>query len=280
MGLALAPSAEAAVSVTSFDVRPSTTRAGGHPDLAITTEFASSPSSDDVKDVTVRLAPGLVGNPLAAERCAGSAFAADACPAGSRVGSVSVTAQLIAPLVSTGDVYDLRPSGSEPARLGIVLRPPLLPKIFLQAPAHLVKGAGGYALETTFANQPRTAGGLPIRISRIELRLLGRASRGSFMRNPTSCAPAVSTTSATSYDSGGSSTRTSSFVPTDCGALPFDPRLEGTIGGPGRTRIGQFVPLSTTLTFDCSRYPWSSEPRPSCPPGNPTIGSPEASVGV
>lgn len=249
-GLASGPAAEAAVSVTSFQVRPSTTQAGAHPDVTIASGFASNPSSDDVKDVTVRLAPGLVGNPLAADRCSGSQFAADACPAGSRVGSVSVTAQLVTTLVSAGDVYDLRPTGGEPARLGIVLRPPVFPKIFLQAPARLVQGPGGYALETTFANQPRTAGGLPIRITSIELRLLGRVSHGSFMRNPTSCKPAVSTTTATSYDSAGSSTRSSSFVPTGCGSLPFAPRLVGTLGGPGRTRNRQLVPLSTTLTFD------------------------------
>jgi hypothetical protein len=93
---ALAPVAGADVSVTSFQVRPSTSRAGAHPDVNIATDFSSSPASDDLKNLTVRLAPGLVGNPQSADRCTGVLFLADSCPAGSRVGAVSVTAQLIA----------------------------------------------------------------------------------------------------------------------------------------------------------------------------------------
>jgi hypothetical protein len=37
------------VSVTSFSVTPSTTQAGGDPDLVVDTSLASNPDTDDVK---------------------------------------------------------------------------------------------------------------------------------------------------------------------------------------------------------------------------------------
>src|SRR2546430_3727227 len=87
--------ASAAVSVTSFTVTPSTTQAGGHPDLVVDTSLASNPDTDDVKSLNVVLPQGLVGDPRSAGRCAQSAFLADACPADSTVGVTTVTATVL-----------------------------------------------------------------------------------------------------------------------------------------------------------------------------------------
>ena len=59
--------------------------------------------------------------------------------------------------------------------------------------------------------------------------------KGPFMRNPTSCGPAISTVEATPWDPGDGGTKTSSFTPTDCGALAFEPVIEGTVGANGLT---------------------------------------------
>ena len=66
--------ASAAVSVTSFSVTPSTTQAGGHPNLVVDTSLASNPDTDDVKSLNVVLPQGLVGDPGSAGRCSQSAF--------------------------------------------------------------------------------------------------------------------------------------------------------------------------------------------------------------
>ena len=87
--------ASAAVSVTSFSVTPSTTQAGGHPNLVVDTSLASNPDTDDVKSLNVVLPQGLVGDPGSAGRCSQSAFAADACPADSKVGVSTVTATVL-----------------------------------------------------------------------------------------------------------------------------------------------------------------------------------------
>ena len=142
---ALVPGAAgASVSLSSVSLTPSTTQAGGHPDVTIDTVFGLNPDTDDVKSVRVVLPQGLVGNPQAADACSEASFRADACPAGSKVGTTTASAVVTVPpgvdmpQDVPGDVYSLQPRGSEPARLGVVLRPQAvnlvsLPKIFLES---------------------------------------------------------------------------------------------------------------------------------------------------
>jgi hypothetical protein len=250
---ALPAAAGATVSVTSFSVTPSTTQAGGHPDLTVDTSLASDPDTDDVKSLRVVLPQGLVGDPNSAGRCSQSAFAADACPSDSKVGTTTVTATVLGiPQDSAGDVYSLQPVGSEPARLGIIVRPTLGPmpldKIFLQSPVTL--GADtNFGLSTTFDNLPRQAGGFDIRMDRLKLTLNGSVAHGAFVTNPTSCRLASTTTTVTSYDAPGSASATSSFTPTACDRLPFTPTLEGTVSStPGATNLKP-VGVQTTISL-------------------------------
>jgi len=261
--LAFPASASAAVNVTAFSVTPSTTQAGGHPDLKISTSFAASPATDDTKDLAVRFPPGLVGNPQAVPKCSAAQFAADACPGNSAVGSVAVTATATLALVinqsvtSPGTVYNMPAQGSEPARLGIKVRPaavgPLtFQKISLVSVAKLGPDTG-YALETTIPNQPRSvsssAGQVALNITKVDLSLRGRPGATPFLTNPSSCAPGRFSTTAVPYDSGAPSTRSAPYAATGCAALPFAPRISGTIGAKGRNRKGALIPLTTTFDF-------------------------------
>jgi hypothetical protein len=67
--------------VSEFSVTPSTLQAGGSPKATIVNAFDYGGADDDVREVTVQLPAGLVGNPLVPARCAPQQFAADACPA-------------------------------------------------------------------------------------------------------------------------------------------------------------------------------------------------------
>ena len=255
--LVLPASASATVTMTEFKVEPSSKQGGGHPDLTITQSFTYDNSTDSVKDAFVRLQPGLLGNPQSAAMCTQAQFQADSCPADSTVGSVTIDALVYAlpmvgvPNTSHGVVYNMKPTGDEPARLGIVVDAAGgLSKIFLQAPVYVRPGADGYGLESTFADQPRTAG-VPLQITKIALTLNGKGSKGPFMRMPTSCAEGTSVSRANSWDAQAAfSQKEFKMTPTGCNSLAFSPKAEGSMGAPGITDARQFPPVTTTLKFD------------------------------
>jgi hypothetical protein len=122
----LRASAAATVTMTDFKVEPSSKQGGGHPSVTITQAFGYDNSTDSVKDAFVRLQPGLLGNPQSAAFCSQQQFQADGCPADSKVGSVEVVAHAVVlpfvPLTNEGTVYNMTPTGDEPAHVGIVVQ--------------------------------------------------------------------------------------------------------------------------------------------------------------
>jgi hypothetical protein len=244
--------------MTDFKVEPASKQGGGHPNVTITQTFDYSGSStDSVKDAFVRLQPGLLGNPQNAAFCSQQQFQSDSCPADSKVGTVEVTATahilvIPAPTTNSGTVYNLRPTGQEPARVGVVVEAAGgLSKIFLQSPVYIRPGPDGYGLESTFADQPRDSGGIPIQITKVALTFNGKASKGSFMRMPTSCAQGTSLSRANSWEAQSAfSEKTFAMTPTGCESLGFAPKGSGSMGAPGLTHVEDKVPVSTTLTFD------------------------------
>jgi hypothetical protein len=253
---ALPATASAGATLTDFKVEPSSKQGGGHPNVTITQSFSYDNGTDSVKDAFVRLQPGLLGNPQNAAFCSQAQFSSDSCPADSTVGSVEVTAHLVTvpfvPLTNPGSVYNLKPTGDEPARVGVVVQAGGgLSKIFLQSPVFIRPGPDGYGLESTFADQPRNSGGLDIQIEKVALTFNGMASKGPFMRMPTSCAEGTSLSRANSWEAPTAfSEKTFAMTPTGCDSLGFSPRAEGSMGEPGHTKSTEPVPVSTTLRFD------------------------------
>ena len=155
------------------------------------------------------------------------------------------------PTNSSGVVYNMKPTGDEPARVGIVVEAAGgLSKLFLQAPVYVRPGPDGYGLESTFADQPRTAG-VPVQITKIALTFNARGSKGAFMRMPTSCAEGNSLSRANSWEAPNAiSQKEFKMTPTGCNSLGFSPSAEGSMGAPGVTDAHEFPPVSTTLKFD------------------------------
>ena len=212
--------------MTVNDADPASTDAGAnsafHLDIAFT-------GLDDVKDLTVHLPPGLVGDPTSTPLCSETELAADSCVDESKIGTTTTYANLLdlAPLTIPGEVFNVEPRAGEPARLGIVLTPPVGGKVILQSAAAL--RPGDFGLDTILEDIPNTADGLPITITRIELTL-----NGAFMRNPTSCGTKTTTADATSY-LDTTANASNSFESVNCGELPFSPTFTGKIGSPGHT---------------------------------------------
>jgi hypothetical protein len=67
MTLLLAAPAQAALNVSAFSMTPSTTEAGGHPDLTVSETF--DPPTSDIKQIALHLPAGLTANAHAALFC-------------------------------------------------------------------------------------------------------------------------------------------------------------------------------------------------------------------
>ena len=113
--LALAPTAHAALGFQGLSAAPTNANAGAHSDVNIHIGFTSP--ADDVKDLTVGLPPGLVGDPTATPLCTLTQLQGDACPSASQVGTVTARGHrappdplpLTLPLTVNGSLYNVEP---------------------------------------------------------------------------------------------------------------------------------------------------------------------------
>ncbi len=251
--LALAPAANAAFGLQGLSAAPTNTNAGANSNFNIHIGF-TSPAAD-VKDLTVGLPPGMVGDPTVTPLCTLAQLQADGCPAGSQVGTVttSATAHLLdplplnLPLTVDGSLYNVVPAAGQPARFGIVLRPigsqplPLLEKIVQVSDVQLRKSDLG--LNTVLTNVPNMAHALgqalsvPIDITAIDISLNGTVGGQGFMRNPTSCGTKTTKFTADSYANPTQKvTGQATFNSVNCAALPFSPVFKAWVGAPGFTQ--------------------------------------------
>jgi hypothetical protein len=248
--LLVAPTAaSASISLTSVVAHPITpgstcdgtapvdAQAASHKDLCVSFDVGQT-GGDDLKGLTLHLAPGLIGDPSAATKCAQATFTSGTCPASSQVGAVAATVDdgLILPLNLDGAVYNLQPNADEPARLGIAIDPL---GGFLAAPIRVQSSIRtritDYGLDSiTRDDLPKQAvllGNIPVSITVTHMALTlwgpttGHALTKPFVTVPTSCQPATTTIDATAY-SGGHASASDTFTPTNCAAVPFTPSLE------------------------------------------------------
>lgn len=247
-------SALAALSVSSVDVSLTTSQAGAHPDLNITTSYTGSfdqiggpgptnPVADSPSIYEIHLPPGLNGNPLAAPTCALADFLSDRCAEETRVGT---SLQGVIPLATgtevrlPGFIYNLATaSPAQAALLGVQTLgrdargdPVVASRVpFALTISPVDYGLDSINLERLTAVSPLTG---PIFISSLGLTLNGRTAAGFFTSNPTACTPIQVTTRTTSNDGQVATGESAPFTPTGCGALPFD--------------VGLATQLSTTQT--------------------------------
>lgn len=247
-----APGAQA-LGFSWLQAAPDDTSAGAHSDFHVSIGFTTP--GDDIKDLTIHLPPGMIGDPTATPLCTAAELNGDTCPAASQVGTVSTTVAALGllPLTVDGSIYNLEAMTGEPARFGIVLRPAggVLPKITMQSGAQLRQS--DFGLDTVLKDIPNTASGLPIDIQSMSLTLSGSAGSPPqpFMRNPTSCGTATTVFDATSYAHPDTTVSgQASFTPTNCAALPFSPTLRAQIGSVGTTTPPAKPPLTTTVLQD------------------------------
>ncbi len=134
---------------------PSTTQAGGHPDLTMSFSLASSASSETAKNVTYNPPAGLDLLPASAPICTLAEFALTECPFDSQVGLATVRAHYEGDsefLLGTAPVFDLEPAGKY-GRLAFTL-----PTLNTPVEAQLsLRGASDYGVRMTLGDLPQTA---------------------------------------------------------------------------------------------------------------------------
>jgi hypothetical protein len=253
--LAAAGSASAAFSVSSVVAAPSTTQAGGHPDLTVVVNFngdntqiggpgATNPVADSPRTYTVHLGPGLFGNPLAAPTCTLADFQADRCPVTTIVGSGAQTfIAILAPGAPTiqlpSIIYNLATETPDQVTLlgvrtfagnpGPITDPgfPAAPTAS-RVPFAVTLNPNDLGLDSVNL-EPLTAVSAtlgPLRITQLVSRLFGTTLVGTpYMSNPTACVSVPVSASAVSNAGDTASGSATPYSPTDCATEPFDAGL-------------------------------------------------------
>jgi hypothetical protein len=285
-----APAAGATVSVSSFKLTPSTTRAGANPSITIAATLKPS-AGDDPQSVTTALAAGLLANPTVPVQCSATALQSNRCPSTSQVGTGRVTASAGGlKFSSAARLYLLTPQTGEAGRVALVASTGL-GRIVVQGPV-TIRTQPDVGANVTFSNLPRSVGGVPVTITGLQMTIYGTVDGKPFTRNPTSCGPATTQLQVSSYGSPSTPvSSSSSFTPTGCAQLPFSPQLAASaaVGSyDGDTALtstitqasGQAATKQVRLTLPFGLLPRSdassracSASDPSTCPASSTIGS-------
>jgi hypothetical protein len=231
--------AGATVAINSFTLTLSTTQAGANPDLTMSATLAPT-SGDDPQSVTISLATGLLANPTVPATCSETQLQGNACPAGSQIGSGTVTATALGlPVNAPAKVYLVTAHSDEIGRVGMVVSAGL-GTTTAEGPV-TIRTQPDVGANVTFANLPQSINGIAVTVTGIQLTLDGTVNGKPFTRNPTSCAPASTGISVSSYGAPSTpATAQSSFTPTGCASLPYGPAVSGTAtvaGWDGQTAL-------------------------------------------
>jgi hypothetical protein len=268
--LAGAAPALAAFSVSNVTATPSTTVAGGHPTLTVSTSFAGANTvgaggidPDTPKSLSIHLGPGLIGNPLSAPTCPVATFQANGCPQSTIVGSGSESFTIIANSASVtlpSVVYNVATSSPDQAsQLGVQTLtlnpappPTLVPVSAVRTPVTISPIDLGLDSTTADNLTSATAQTGPIRITNITVALNAAAVNGFYMTNPTSCVPVPISASAASYGGTTSTTNATPFTPTSCATEPFAATLATQLD---TTRTASPAQVGVTLGMSAADNP-------------------------
>ena len=245
-------SSASAFNVSNFTYSNSSLQASGHPDSVRVSFERNGTQHEDLRDIQLDLPAGVFANPESANpKCTTAQFNADTCPANSQVGSVvaEATAMSLLPLTINGSIDVLTPNSTDVATLGITLRPSKIcilfvfcavPRKVLLKNSVNIRTYGDSGLRSFTGGSPSDANiGIPlilftpsfnadITMEKLSLTFNGRSGEAKngayFWRQAGSCTPATASIKLTSVQ-GASSSMSTSFTPTGCASVPFDPTV-------------------------------------------------------
>ena len=231
-------------------------QAGGHPFEAINdftlNQLPTGGPDQNLKDLTVGLPTGFIGNPNATPKCALQDLDLNTCAASSQIGTLNLnigTGSLTVPL------YNLVPPAGVPAQFGVNV---LVANSFIDS---AVRTGGDYGLNSQLNNvsallplvgSTLTLWGVPADPAHDADRTCPNfvspcASGGPltpFLTNPTSCSgPLTTTATADSWQNPGHFVDTSDTEPGDigCNKLSFAPSISVTPDNPSADSSSGFA---------------------------------------
>ena len=238
LGAAQAP---ASGVLSSFTLTPASTQAGGDPDVTADLAFFYADGSDSVRSVTIDLAPGLIASIAnVPATCSPDELSANACPAGSQIGSGTATVN--GTPYGTGLYLMPPPSPSDGAGFGTAVMVGRTAYTGLGT-LDVVPGAGGQPVGEVKLGVPVVGGE---QVNALRATMHGTTAGGlAFTRLPTSCSTATSSASAETQEAR-TGAGTDSFVPTGCLALGYAPALSAVqaIEDPGDSGAELILSLS------------------------------------
>jgi hypothetical protein len=189
----------------------------------------------DLERFTVQMPPGLLGLLSTVPTCPQVAAQADACPAASEVGDVTVAAGPGSePLSLKGAAFLTGPQEGAPFGLSIVVPaqagPIDLGTIAIKAGIQVNPTTA--ALTIASSAIPQTLAGIPLQIRNVTLDI----NRPGFIVNPTNCRPMAIGARLLAAD-GATSTAAEHFQSAGCAKLAFKPKLTA-LADAKTTRLG------------------------------------------
>ncbi|HEV7773683.1 MAG TPA: hypothetical protein VGO48_10400 [Conexibacter sp.] len=202
----------------------------------------------DLSALTVNMPRGLTGKIANADLCTDMQAKSDACPAGAKVGDVTVGAGA-GPnpfFITNGRVYLTGPYKGAPYGLSIVVPavagPFDLGNVIVRSALFVDKHDA--TVRVVSDPLPTILQGIPLDVRDVRVNV----NKPDFFINPTSCAK--KTISATLKSTEGATANVSDrFQAANCASLSFKPRMVMRVGGRGHTRRGQTSSFTTTLTM-------------------------------
>lgn len=244
------------------------TQAGSTPDTGVT-DFTitntAGMTSEQIKNITVDLPPGLISNPAATPLCSQTDFGNNNCAADTQIGTVNLTAS---GTPVSANVYNLVPADGNVSDFGFQAAGVSGLPVGTPLVTHIIGGVADttdYHLFFRISNVPN---GINISHSRLTFfgdpaAKTGHGTAAPFIRLPTACAGPQTTTLTIETYSGNTYTATSTtndhasptpnlIGATGCDQLPFTPSLSMT---PSTTQ--RDAPVGATVDIG---VPWQSDP--------------------
>jgi hypothetical protein len=228
----------------SFSAGTSSNSAGSASSFLM--RFSRQDEDQQLSSLTVDLPSGLTGRIADVDLCGDVEAKSNACPAGSRIGDVTVGAGAGSSpfFIQDGKAFLTGPYRGAPFGVAIVV-----PAVAGPFDLGLVTVRSALFVDKHDATVrivsdpfPTILQGIPLDVRDVRVDV----NKPGFFLNPTSCAEKRIAGTLTSTE-GTRANVSERFQAAECASLGFRPRMVMRVGGRGHTRAGQTSPFTTTL---------------------------------